>query len=160
MGIRETSNSEPLMRHREDRGEVETELLYRVQDKVWGRPAYCPSGLRCKGGVNLIQAFAGTWEPVASMAREKLKWRTQNFWSVIIYDNQARSTVQADQQFPSISSQQKDLVVNADGSVDIYFGPKAPAHKENWIQTVPGKRSSLSERASANEAELHQKAIT
>ena len=21
-------------------------------------PAYCPSGLRCKGGVNLIQAFA------------------------------------------------------------------------------------------------------
>jgi hypothetical protein len=27
-----------------------------------------------------------------------------------------------------------------DGSVDIYFGPKAPAGKEkNWIQTVPGK---------------------
>jgi hypothetical protein len=58
VGIRETSNSEPLMRHRKDRGEVETELLYRVQDKVWGRPAYCPSDLRCKGGVNLIQAFA------------------------------------------------------------------------------------------------------
>jgi hypothetical protein len=47
--------------------------------------------------------------------------------------------VQTDQQFPSISSQQKDLVVNADGSVDIYFGPKAPAKKANWIQTVPGK---------------------
>jgi len=63
----------------------------------------------------------------------------KNFWSVIIYDNQARSMVQTDQQFPSISSQQKDLVVNADGSVDIYFGPKAPAKKANWIQTVPGK---------------------
>ena len=25
------------------------------------------------------------------------------------------------------------------GSVDIYFGPKAPTHKANWIQTVPGK---------------------
>jgi hypothetical protein len=62
----------------------------------------------------------------------------KNFWSVIIYDNQARSMVQTDQQFPSISSQQKDLVVKADGSVDIYFGPKAPAHKANWIQTVPG----------------------
>ena len=47
--------------------------------------------------------------------------------------------VQTDQQFPSVSSQHKDLVVNADGSVDIYFGPKAPAQKANWIQTVPGK---------------------
>jgi len=63
----------------------------------------------------------------------------KNFWSVIIYDNQARSMVQTDQQFPSVSSQNKDLVVNADGSVDIYFGPKAPVHKANWIQTVPGK---------------------
>ena len=63
----------------------------------------------------------------------------KNFWSVIIYDNQARSMVQTDQQFPSVSSQQKDLVVNADGSVDIYFGPKAPKQKANWIQTVPGK---------------------
>ena len=58
MGIRETSNSEPLMRHRKDRGEVETELLYRAQDELGRDPAYCPSGLRCKGGVNLIQAFA------------------------------------------------------------------------------------------------------
>jgi hypothetical protein len=35
----------------------------------------------------------------------------------------------------------KDKVtVNADGSIDLYFGPKAPAGKEaNWIQTVPGK---------------------
>lgn len=63
----------------------------------------------------------------------------KNFWSVIIYDNQARSMVQTDQQFPSISSEQKDLVVNADGSVDIYFGPTAPTRKSNWIQTVPGK---------------------
>lgn len=63
----------------------------------------------------------------------------KNFWSVIVYDNQARSMVQTDQQFPSVSSQNKDLVVNADGSIDIYFGPKAPAHKANWIQTVPGQ---------------------
>ncbi len=63
----------------------------------------------------------------------------KNFWSVIIYDNQARSMVQTDQQFPSVSSQQKDLVINADRSVDIYFGPKEPTHTANWIQTVPGK---------------------
>ncbi len=63
----------------------------------------------------------------------------KNFWSVIIYDDQARSMVQTDQQFPSVSSQNKNLVVNADGSVDIYFGSKAPVQKVNWIQTVPGK---------------------
>jgi hypothetical protein len=29
---------------------------------------------------------------------------------------------------------------NADGSVDVYFAPEAPAGKENnWIQTIPGK---------------------
>jgi len=38
------------------------------------------------------------------------------------------------------SSQTKGLLVNADGSVDVYFGPKAPAGKEkNWVQTVPGE---------------------
>jgi hypothetical protein len=47
--------------------------------------------------------------------------------------------VQTDQRFPSISSQQENLVVNADGSIDIHFGPKAPEGKANWIQTVPGK---------------------
>jgi hypothetical protein len=31
-------------------------------------------------------------------------------------------------------------VVNADGSVDVYFGREAPPRKEkNWAQTVPGK---------------------
>ncbi len=63
----------------------------------------------------------------------------KNFWSVIIYDNQARSMMQTDQQFPSVGSQNKDLVINSDGSVDIFFGPKAPSQKANWIQTVPGK---------------------
>ena len=64
----------------------------------------------------------------------------KDFWSVIVYDNQTRSMVQTDQQFPSVSSQNKDLQVNADGSVDVYFGPKAPAGKEsNWVQTIPGK---------------------
>ena len=63
----------------------------------------------------------------------------KDFWSVIIYDDQARSMVQTDQRFPSVSSQDEGLVVNADGSVEIYFGPKAPAHEANWIQTVPGR---------------------
>jgi hypothetical protein len=64
----------------------------------------------------------------------------KNFWSVILYDNQTRSMVQNDQQFPSVGSQTQGLLVNVDGSVDVYFGPKVPAGKEkNWVQTIPGK---------------------
>ena len=64
----------------------------------------------------------------------------ESFWSFTLYDNQTRSELQTDQQFPGIDSNKKDLVKNADGSYDIYFGPKAPAGKEtNWLQTVPGK---------------------
>ena len=62
------------------------------------------------------------------------------FWSFTVYDNQTRSMLQTDQQFPAVGSLTKGLLVNADGSVDVYFGPKAPAGKEsNWVQTAPGK---------------------
>jgi len=63
----------------------------------------------------------------------------KDFWSLVIYDNQTRSMLQTDQQFPSLNSE-RGVVQNDDGSTDVYFGPKAPAGKEkNWIQTVPGK---------------------
>ena len=64
----------------------------------------------------------------------------KDFWSVIVYDNQTRSMVQTNQKAPSVTSQEKDLKKNADGSVDVYFGPKAPTgYEHNWVQTLPGK---------------------
>jgi len=64
----------------------------------------------------------------------------KDFWSVIVYSDQTRSMIQTNQRFPSVSSQNKDLQVNPDGSVDVYFGPKAPAGKaSNWVQTIPGQ---------------------
>jgi hypothetical protein len=64
----------------------------------------------------------------------------KDFWSVIVYDTQTRSMLQTDQRFPSVSSQNQDLQVNADGSVDVWFSPEAPAGKaSNWVQTIPGK---------------------
>ena len=64
----------------------------------------------------------------------------KNFWSLIIDDPQTRSMLQTDQQFPSVSSLKKGIIINPDSSVDIYFGPAAPQGKEaNWIQTIPGK---------------------
>jgi hypothetical protein len=63
----------------------------------------------------------------------------KDFWSIVIYDNQTRSMLQTDHQFPSLNSQ-RGVQVNDDGTTDVYFGPKAPEGMEsNWIQTVPGK---------------------
>jgi hypothetical protein len=64
----------------------------------------------------------------------------KNFWSLVVYDNQTRSMLQTDHQFPSIGSQKKGVVINDDTSVDLWFGPTAPkGHESNWVQTVPGK---------------------
>jgi hypothetical protein len=61
------------------------------------------------------------------------------FWSVVVYDALSRSELQNGERFPSIS-QYTGPAVNADGSVDVYFGPRMPAGKEkNWIKPVPGK---------------------
>ena len=61
-----------------------------------------------------------------------------NFWSVVVYDALSRSELQNGQPFPSVSSYTKPRV-NADGSIDIAFGPDEPKEKGNWIKTVPGK---------------------
>ncbi len=64
----------------------------------------------------------------------------KDFWSVVVYDPRTRSELQTDQPFPSKNNQRDDLAVNADGSVELLFGPSAPKGKEkNWIQTVPDK---------------------
>ena len=48
----------------------------------------------------------------------------------------------------SRSSQVPELQKNADGSVDTYFAPKAPAGKDsNWVPTDPARRFELMFRA-------------
>jgi hypothetical protein len=45
----------------------------------------------------------------------------------------------SDQRLPAVASQ-KRAVANPDTSVDVYFGPTAPAgHEANWVQAIPGK---------------------
>jgi hypothetical protein len=64
----------------------------------------------------------------------------KNFWSVVVYDPQTRSELQTGQLYPSKSSQTGEVKENADGSIDLYFGPEPPeGHESNWTQTVPGK---------------------
>jgi len=62
------------------------------------------------------------------------------FWSLTVCDVATRSLIQNDQQRADRSSRQADLVKNADGSVDLYVGPNAPAgFEKNWIPSVSGK---------------------
>ena len=61
------------------------------------------------------------------------------FWSITLYDVDTRCLLQNKQEIADRSSRM-DLIINKDGSVDIYMGPDAPKSKEkNWIPTVPGK---------------------
>jgi hypothetical protein len=61
----------------------------------------------------------------------------RQYWSATVYDR-ATHTLIRDQKTVSRSSQSPGLQKNADGSMDVYFGPKAPIGKElNWVPTSP-----------------------
>lgn len=60
------------------------------------------------------------------------------FWSVTAYDPETGAGLDNGQPFPSINQMDKPIV-NADGSVDVYFGAKSPGQGKNWIRTNPGK---------------------
>ena len=63
----------------------------------------------------------------------------KDFWSMTVYDSASRSMMATSQKFPAASSY-TNVETNEDGTIDIYFGPKAPAGKErNWIETDPAK---------------------
>ena len=58
----------------------------------------------------------------------------------------------------SRSSQISELQRNADGSVDIHFGPHAPASKEtNWVPTDPPRGFELMLRLCAPRKEFFEK---
>jgi hypothetical protein len=63
------------------------------------------------------------------------------FWSLTLYDTGTRSMIQNPSNDSARSSLDK-LKTNADGSIDLYFGPAGSAPKgleTNWIETLPGK---------------------
>jgi hypothetical protein len=59
------------------------------------------------------------------------------YWSATVYDRATHGLVRNITR-SGRGSQSPGLQKNADGSVDVYFGPKAPAGKEaNWVPTNP-----------------------
>jgi hypothetical protein len=64
----------------------------------------------------------------------------KDFWSLTIYDAETRSMLKNGTRFPNMDSY-KDFKKNKDGSIDLYFGPEAPAgYESNWVKTVAGKQ--------------------
>ena len=71
------------------------------------------------------------------------------YWSATVYDRASHALVR-DLPRASRSSQIPELQKNADGSVDVYFGPLAPAGKDsNWVPTKPGGEFEVMFRAYA-----------
>ncbi len=59
----------------------------------------------------------------------------EQYWSATIYDRETHALIRETTR-SSVASNGDGVQKNADGSVDIYFGPGAPAGKEsNWVPT-------------------------
>jgi uncharacterized protein (TIGR03066 family) len=62
------------------------------------------------------------------------------FWSVTVYDAATRSEIQTAQNKAALRSLFELKDKGDQGTLDLYFGPKAPPGKEGqWIQTTTGK---------------------
>jgi hypothetical protein len=64
----------------------------------------------------------------------------ENFWSLTLYEAENASGLATEaRRFPSLGSRDKPAQ-NADGTTDLYIGPKAPGGKQaNWLPTAPGR---------------------
>jgi hypothetical protein len=81
----------------------------------------------------------------------------EQYWSVTAYDRRTHALIRHMPR-PSRSSQIPEMQKNADGSIDVYFGPQAPAGKEaNWVPTDPNRGFELMFRLYAPKKEFFDK---
>jgi hypothetical protein len=67
----------------------------------------------------------------------------KQYWSATVYDRETHTLVR-NMARASVASISTGVQKNADGSVDVFFGPKAPAGKEaNWVPTDPARKFEL-----------------
>ena len=81
----------------------------------------------------------------------------EQYWSATVYARETHALIKG---MPRSSLASNDTAVqkNTDGSVDIYFGPKAPAGKEsNWVPTDPKGRFEVLFRLYGPKKELFEK---
>lgn len=81
----------------------------------------------------------------------------EQYWSVTVYDRETHALVR-NMDRASRASNVSEIKENADGSVDIYFGPKAPGDKDsNWVPTDPKRQFELLFRLYGPKKELFEK---
>lgn len=67
----------------------------------------------------------------------------RQYWSITAYDRELHTLIKGMPR-ASRSSQIPELQKNSDGSIDIFFGPKAPNAKDsNWVPTDPNRKFEL-----------------
>jgi hypothetical protein len=67
----------------------------------------------------------------------------RQYWSATVYDRETHALVKSMSR-ASVASISPGLAKNADGSVDLYFSPKAPEGKDaNWVPTDPAGKFEL-----------------
>jgi hypothetical protein len=67
----------------------------------------------------------------------------EQYWSATAYDRETHALIRGVSR-PSLASNDTAVQKNTNGSVDIYFGPTAPAGKEaNWVPTDPKREFEL-----------------
>jgi hypothetical protein len=104
---------------------------------------FLPPAKLGSGSFYLAANFDGSSQPLRGENSYRLhvpaKVPVSQFWAVTIYDGETAALF-LNEDRPTLSSLDIGLHKNDDGSVDIYFGPKAPDGQEsNWIQTPAGK---------------------
>lgn len=81
----------------------------------------------------------------------------KQYWSVTAYDRELHTLIKGMSR-ASRSSQIPELQKNADDSIDIFFGPKAPEGKNsNWVPTDPSRKFELMFRLYAPTEEFFKK---
>jgi hypothetical protein len=123
-------------------GQIDERLHY-IYGAIYTSPAL--GVMKAGPGGNYVQAFKKDGNHFDGAKSYRLHVPAnppaEAFWSLTLYDTATRSMIQNPKNDSARSGLDK-LKTNADGSVDVYFGPagSAPVGSEaNWIETVSGK---------------------
>jgi hypothetical protein len=137
---------------------------WRTGDAIWPKLPYSPETAACLGldetnarffaafsapqkdadACHSLCAFTDTEEgPLHGRFRYRLRVPAnvpaKGGWSFTAYDLHTACFLRQSPRV-GLGSGDPNLQKNVDGSIDLYFGPKAPQGKDtNWIYTAPGK---------------------
>ena len=124
--------------------------FYEIESRVWMFTDYyslSPGMVSLTPGKGAFYAIAfndADGDPLSGDSSYKVKLPpnvpAKLFWSLTLYEAEnASGLATKERRFPSLGSRDEPKQ-NADGTTDLYIGPKAPNGKEaNWLPTAPGR---------------------